>query len=228
MSARILVVEDEAAIQELIAINLRHAGFSVTCVASAEAAEAALREALPDVLIVDWMLPGRSGLALARQLRAEARTRQLPLVMLTARAHEEDKVAGLEAGADDYLTKPFSPKEMVARIRALLRRRLPHLADAALCAGTLSLNPATCTVLADGQPVALAPGEFRLLAFLMAHPGRVHSRRHLLDAVWGEQAFVEERTVDVHIRRLRAALEAAGHALRIETVRGSGYRWCSD
>lgn len=227
MTTTILVVEDEPAIQELVAINLRHADFLVVRAASAEEAEAAIRVALPDLVVLDWMLPGQSGVALARKLRADERTRELPIIMLTARVHDEDKVQGLEAGADDYVTKPFSPKELVARVRALLRRRAPHLASEAVEAGDLALNPATHRVLAGSQPIELGPTEFRLLFFFMTHPERVYSRAQLLDEVWGDHVFIEERTVDVHIRRLRAALETSGHHERIETVRGTGYRFRS-
>ncbi len=225
MTTTILVVEDEPAILELVAVNLRHAGFQVVRATSAEEAETIIRNELPDLLVLDWMLPGQSGVGLARKLRADERTRELPIIMLTARVHEEDKIQGLEAGADDYVTKPFSPKELVARIRAVLRRRAPHLAGEAVEIGTLSLNPATHRVLADGQPVELGPTEFRLLFFFMTHPERVYSRAQLLDEVWGDHVFIEERTVDVHIRRLRAALEPSGHQDLIETVRGTGYRF---
>ena len=225
MTTTILVVEDEPAILELVAGNLRHAGFQVVRATSAEEGETVIRHELPDLLVLDWMLPGQSGVGLARKLRADERTRELPIIMLTARVHEEDKIQGLEAGADDYVTKPFSPKELVARIRAVLRRRAPHLAGEAVEIGTLSLNPATHRVLADGQPVELGPTEFRLLFFFMTHPERVYSRAQLLDEVWGDHVFIEERTVDVHIRRLRAALEPSGHQDLIETVRGTGYRF---
>ncbi len=225
MTPTILVVEDEPAIQELVAINLAHAGFVVSRAASAEEAESAIRVALPDLLVLDWMLPGQSGVSLARKIRAEERTRDLPIIMLTARVHEEDRVEGLEAGADDYVTKPFSPKELIARVRAVLRRRAPHLGSEAVEIGDLSLNPATRRVLAGGQPVELGPTEFRLLFFFMTHAERVHTRAQLLDEVWGDHVFIEERTVDVHIRRLRAALEHSGHHERIETVRGAGYRF---
>ena len=225
MTTTILVVEDEPAILELVAVNLRHAGFQVVSATSAEEGETVIRHELPDLLVLDWMLPGQSGVGLARKLRADERTRELPIIMLTARVHEEDKIQGLEAGADDYVTKPFSPKELVARIRAVLRRRAPHLAGEAVEIGTLSLNPATHRVLADGQPVELGPTEFRLLFFFMTHPERVYSRAQLLDEVWGDHVFIEERTVDVHIRRLRAALEPSGHQDLIETVRGTGYRF---
>ena len=225
MTTTVLVVEDEPAIQELVAINLRHADFLVVRAASAEEAEAAIRLALPDLVVLDWMLPGQSGVALASKLRAAERTRELPIIMLTARVHEDDKVQGLEAGADDYVTKPFSPKELVARIRAVLRRRAPHLAGEAVEIGDLMLNPATHSVLAGSDPVELGPTEFRLLFFFMTHAERVYSRAQLLDEVWGDHVFIEERTVDVHIRRLRAALEASGHHERVETVRGTGYRF---
>ena len=225
VTTTILVVEDEPTILELVAVNLRHAGFQVVRATSAEEGETVIRHELPDLLVLDWMLPGQSGVGLARKLRADERTRELPIIMLTARVHEEDKIQGLEAGADDYVTKPFSPKELVARIRAVLRRRAPHLAGEAVEIGTLSLNPATHRVLADGQPVELGPTEFRLLFFFRTHPERVYSRAQLLDEVWGDHVFIEERTVDVHIRRLRAALEPSGHQDLIETVRGTGYRF---
>lgn len=228
MNTTILVVEDEPAIQELIAINLKHAGFLVVRAASAEEAYSAIRAALPDLVILDWMLPGQSGVSLAKKLRIEERTKQLPIIMLTARVHEEDKVQGLEAGADDYVTKPFSPKELVARVRAVLRRRAPHLAGEAIDIGGLVLNPSTHRVLAAGETVDLGPTEFRLLFFFMTHPERVYTRAQLLDDVWGDHVFIEERTVDVHIRRLRAALEPHGHAERVETVRGTGYRFRGD
>jgi len=221
----ILVVEDEPAIQELLTINLRHAGFLVVRAGSAEEGESAIRAALPDLLILDWMLPGQSGAALAKKLRQDERTKELPIIMLTARVHEEDKIQGLEAGADDYVTKPFSPKELVARVRAVLRRRAPHLAGEAVEIDGLSLNPTTHRVTVGGQPLELGPTEFRLLFFFMTHPERVYTRAQLLDEVWGDHVFIEERTVDVHIRRLRAALEPSGHHDRVETVRGTGYRF---
>jgi two-component system, OmpR family, phosphate regulon response regulator PhoB len=223
VSATVLVVEDEPQIQELVAVNLEHIGHKVLRAASAEEAEAAIRNALPDVLVLDWMLPGESGLAFARRLRADERTRELPILMLTARAMEQDKVSGLEAGADDYLTKPFSPKELAARIKAVLRRRAPQLSGDAVEREGLRLDPGTRRVTTQGRRVELSPSEFRLLHFLMTHPGRVYSRAQLLDQVWGDHVFIEERTVDVHIRRLRKALEPSGHDRLIDTVRGSGY-----
>jgi len=223
MSANVLVVEDEPQIQELVAVNLEHFGHRVRRARSAEEAEAAIRVALPDVLVLDWMLPGESGISLARRLRTDARTRELPILMLTARAMEQDKVSGLEAGADDYLTKPFSPKELAARIKAILRRRAPQLSGDVVEVEGLRLDPATHRVSAGEQRLALSPAEFRLLHFLMTHPGRVYSRAQLLDQVWGDHVYVEERMVDVHIRRLRKALEPTGHDRLIDTVRGAGY-----
>ena len=223
MSASVLVVEDEPQIQELIAVNLEHFGHRVRRASSAEEAEAAIRAALPDVVVLDWMLPGESGLALARRLRADARTRELPILMLTARAMEQDKLSGLEAGADDYLTKPFSPKELAARIKAVLRRRAPQLSGDVVEVEGLRLDPASHRVTAGDQRLQLSPAEFKLLHFLLTHPGRVYSRTQLLDQVWGDHVYIEERTVDVHIRRLRKALEPTGHDRLIDTVRGAGY-----
>jgi two-component system phosphate regulon response regulator PhoB len=225
MPANILLVEDEPAIQELIAVNLTRAGHHVLRVCDAESAQRMIREALPDLVLLDWMLPGMSGVELARRLRQDERTRAIPIIMLTARGEEQDKVAGLETGADDYITKPFSPRELVARIKAVLRRRVPQATEDAVEIAGLKLDPATHRVSAGGQTVALGPTEFRLLHFLMTHPERVHSRTQLLDQVWGDHVFVEERTVDVHIRRLRAALEPTGHERLTQTVRGSGYRF---
>ena len=222
--SRILVVEDEPAIAELIAINLRHAGFEVTIAGDAEAAQDAVDGILPALVIVDWMLPGRSGHALVRQWRATPRTRALPVIMLTARAEEADKVSGLDAGADDYLTKPFSASELLARIRALLRRRAPDALDAVVEVGALTINPATRRVMSKGREVKIGATEFKLLHFLMTHPERVHSRTQLLDRVWGDHVFIEERTVDVHVKRLREALSQVGCQHMIETVRGAGYR----
>jgi two-component system phosphate regulon response regulator PhoB len=222
--SRILIVEDEAAIAELLSINLRHAGFEVTVAADAEQAEAAVDQVLPHLVVLDWMLPGRSGHALARQWRLAPRTRALPIIMLTARAEEADKVSGLDAGADDYLSKPFSMNELLARIRALLRRRSPDALDAAVEVGPLLLNPATRRLSGRGREIRIGATEFKLLHFLMTHPERVHSRTQLLDRVWGDHVFIEERTVDVHIKRLRETLAAVDCQHMIETVRGAGYR----
>ena len=224
MSATILVVEDEPAIQALIEVNLRRAGHNVLLAADAETARQLVRDALPDLVLLDWMLPGMSGIDFARLLRGDARTRRLPIIMLTARAGERDKIDGLELGADDYVTKPFNPRELVARIKAVLRRHAPQATEDAVELGGLHLDPATHRVTAGGEEIGLGPTEFRLLHFLMTHPERVHARSQLLDQVWGDHVFVEERTVDVHIRRLRAALEASGNDALIQTVRGSGYR----
>ncbi|HET7864893.1 MAG TPA: phosphate regulon transcriptional regulator PhoB [Burkholderiaceae bacterium] len=222
--SRVLVVEDETAIAELIAINLRHAGYEVTLAATADQAQAAVGAVLPDLVLLDWMLPGQSGLALAKQWRGGLRTRELPIIMLTARAEEADKVSGLDAGADDYLTKPFSTSELLARIRAVLRRKAPEALDAAVEVGGLRLDPATRRVVRGDDEVKLGPTEFRLLHFLMTHPERVHSRPQLLDRVWGDHVFIEERTVDVHVKRLREALSSVQCAHLVETVRGAGYR----
>jgi two-component system phosphate regulon response regulator PhoB len=226
--SRILVVEDEAAIAELVAINLRHAGYDVSLAADADGARQSVDRMLPDLVLIDWMLPGQSGLALAKAWRAEARTKQLPIIMLTARADEGDKLAGLNGGADDYVTKPFSPKELLARIRAVLRRKAPQALDDAVEMAGLRLDPATrrVTRVVDGvsREVKVGPTEFRLLHFLMTHPERVHSRAQLLDRVWGDHVFIEERTVDVHVKRLREALTTVNGAQLVETVRGAGYR----
>jgi two-component system phosphate regulon response regulator PhoB len=222
--SRVLVVEDESAIAELISLNLRHAGYEVTLAASADQARLEIDRVLPDLVILDWMLPGQSGLAFAKRLRGETRTRELPIIMLTARADEGDKVAGLDAGADDYLTKPFSTHELMARIRAVLRRKAPEALDSAVEVGHLRLDPATRRVGRGAQELRMGPTEFRLLHFFMTHPERVHSRAQLLDRVWGDHVFIEERTVDVHVKRLRESLAPVGCSAMIETVRGAGYR----
>lgn len=222
--SRVLVVEDEAAIAELISLNLRHAGYEVTLAATADQAQFEVARVLPDLVILDWMLPGQSGLSLAKRWRSEQRTRELPIIMLTARADETDKVAGLDAGADDYLAKPFSTNELMARIRAVLRRKAPEALDSAVEVGRLRLDPATRRVSVGEQDIKVGPTEFRLLHFFMTHPERVHSRAQLLDRVWGDHVFIEERTVDVHVKRLREALSPAQCAQMIETVRGAGYR----
>ncbi len=222
--ARILVVEDEPAIAELVSLNLRHDGHEVQVAGSSQDADAAIRQALPDLVLLDWMLPGESGLQLAQRWRRDVRTRDLPIVMLTARSEERDMVQGLDGGADDYLSKPFSPTVLVARIRSVLRRKAPQSLDTAVQIGALMLDPATMRVTANGEIVKLGPTEFRLLRFLMNHPERVHARAQLLDRVWGDHVFIEERTVDVHVKRLREALATADCASMVETVRGAGYR----
>ena len=223
MGARVLVVEDEPAVQELIRYTLEQAGLEPLPVDSAEEALTSLRDELPDAVLIDWMLPNKSGLALARELRETPRTADLPLIMVTARGEEADRVKGLEQGLDDYVVKPFSPRELVARIQAVLRRRAPHASDSELSAGPLVLNPVSHEVTLAGNPLDIGPTEFRLLRFFMAHPERVYSRAQLLDQVWGDHVFIEERTVDVHIRRLRLALSDEGENL-IKTVRGAGYK----
>ena len=228
MAANILVVEDEPAIQELIAANLARAGHTVLRATDGETGLRIVREALPDLILLDWMLPGISGLDFARRLRADSRTRDVPVIMLTARGEEVDKIAGLEAGADDYITKPFSPRELVARIKAVLRRRAPQATEEPVEIGGLRLDPSTHRVSGGNLPINLGPTEFRLLHFLMTHPERVHSRAQLLDHVWGDHVFVEERTVDVHIRRLRSALEPMSFEHLVQTVRGAGYRFSRD
>ena len=225
MPANILLVEDEPAIQELIAFNLVQAGHHVLRASTAEVALTLVKNALPDLILLDWMLPGASGVEIARKLRADERTRQIPIIMLTARSEEQDKVQGLEAGADDYITKPFSPRELQARIKAVLRRRAPQMTDDAVEVKGLRLDPVTHRVQGNGDTIDLGPTDFRLLHFFMTHAERVHSRTQLLDQVWGDHVFVEERTVDVHIRRLRSALEPTGHDSLIQTVRGTGYRF---
>ena len=225
MPANILLVEDEPAIQELIAFNLTQAGHHVLRAASAENAMTLVKNALPDLILLDWMLPGASGVEFAKKLRADERTRGVPIIMLTARSDEQDKITGLETGADDYITKPFSPRELQARIKAVLRRRAPQMTDDAVDTNGLRLDPVTHRVHGHGEPIDLGPTEFRLLHFFMTHPERVHSRAQLLDQVWGDHVFVEERTVDVHIRRLCSALEPSRHDSLIQTVRGTGYRF---
>jgi two-component system, OmpR family, phosphate regulon response regulator PhoB len=225
MGGAILVVEDEPAIQELIAVNLEHAGHQVLRAGNVPEAEALVREVLPDLVLLDWMLPGPPGLNFARQLRANQRTKDIPIIMLTARAEERDTIAGLESGADDYVTKPFSPKELLARIKAVMRRRAPQLTEDVVEIAGLKLDPVAHRVSAAGESIPLGPTEFRMLHFFMTHTERVYSRGQLLDEVWGDHVFVEERTVDVHIRRLRQALEKSGHESLVETVRGTGYRF---
>ncbi len=218
----VLIVEDEPAIAELIAVNLRHHGFRTRCASDGTSAQRELAAVLPDVVLLDWMLPDESGPLLARRWRSAERTKTVPIIMLTARGEEADRVTGLDAGADDYVVKPFSAKELVARVRAVLRRRAPELAGGAVTVGSLHLDAATHRVRCVDQELKLGPSEFRLLHYLMEHAERVHSRSQLLDKVWGDHVFIEERTVDVHVKRLRAALGTAGSM--IETVRGTGYR----
>ena len=219
---RVLIVEDEPAIAELMAVNLRHNGFQPIWAMDAVTAQKELDEILPDVILLDWMLPGESGLSLAKKWRASARSQAVPILMITARGDEADRVAGLETGADDYIVKPFSPRELLARIRAVLRRRAPEQSAGVVTIGDLTLDADTYRVSWRQQALKVGPSEFKLLQYLMRHPERVHSRGQLLDKVWGDHVFIEERTVDVHVKRLRESLgDASG---LIETVRGAGYR----
>ena len=229
MTHRILIVEDEPSIAELIAINLAHAGYEVQRAMQTDLALTMMKEQLPSLVILDWMLPGKSGVQFAKELRANEKTKSLPILMLTAKSEESDKVLGLDSGADDYVTKPFSPKELVARVRAILRRQTPMENTGPLTVGPLRLDPDSHRVLAvwpnqEAKVISLGPTEFRLLQYFMANAERVHSRASLLDQVWGSEVYIEERTVDVHIKRLRAALAPFDCERYIETVRGSGYR----
>jgi two-component system phosphate regulon response regulator PhoB len=225
MRGKILIVDDEPAIRQMVSLALSQANFD--CLEAADTAEAQTKILAdkPDLILLDWMLPKISGMDYARQLRREKLTEDIPVIMLTARTEEEDKVKGLDSGVDDYITKPFSTRELLARIRALLRRTSPHAAEVTVEAGGLSLDPVTHRVTATGKTLSLGPTEFRLLHFFMTHPERVHSRERLLNGVWGNNVYVEERTVDVHIRRLRKILTPTGHDGLIQTVRGTGYRF---
>ena len=224
---RVLIVEDEQAIREMLGFALKKAELNFEEVADAEQALIAVASNPPDLILLDWMLPGMSGIDLARRLRKEEVTAKIPIIMLTARVEENDRVHGLEVGADDYITKPFSPRELIARINAVLRRSLAGSDDQPIAFDGLSLDPVGHRVQADGSALNLAPTEFRLLHFFMSNPDRVYSRERLLDHVWGRGIFVEERTVDVHIRRLRKALSERGYDRFIQTVRGAGYRFSS-
>jgi two-component system phosphate regulon response regulator PhoB len=229
MSQYVLIVEDEPSIAELISVNLTHSGFEVRVALQADEALKLIREQAPQLIILDWMLPGKSGVQFAKDLRASDLGRRIPILMLTAKGEELDKVTGLNAGADDYVTKPFSPKELIARVNALLRRYEAQGGPSTAVVGALTLDAASHRVhafmgTAKAKELPLGPTEFRLLEFLMNHPERVHSRPSLLDHVWGNDAYIEERTVDVHIKRLRAVLAVVDYENMIETVRGSGYR----
>jgi two-component system phosphate regulon response regulator PhoB len=219
-----LIVEDESPILELLALNISQAGYNPLRAISAEHAEKLINEALPDIILLDWMLPGMSGIDFAKKLRSNALTKAIPIIMLTARSDELDKVKGLEVGADDYITKPFSPRELNARIKAVLRRKAPELTEDLLKINGLELDPVSHRVTGNNKPLEMGPTEFRLLHFFMSNPERVYSRSQLLDKVWGSQIFIEDRTVDVHIRRLRNILAQSQHENLIQTVRGSGYR----
>ena len=224
MQAIILVIEDEVAIQELLSLNLTQAGHKAMRALNVDDAKSFLRNTIPDLILLDWMLPGISGIDYARKLKSDYNTKSIPIIMLTARGDELDKVRALDTGVDDYMTKPFSPRELNARIKAVLRRRSPQMTDDPIKINGLQLDPTTHRVIGNSNNIDLGPTEFRLLHFLMSNPERVHTRTVLLDKVWGDRVFVEDRTVDVHIRRLRNALETSGHNDLIQTVRGSGYR----
>ncbi len=223
MKTNILIVEDEAALVELLRYNLEREGYRVSVAMDGEEALTAIHESKPDLIVLDWMLPLVSGLEVCRQVRRKPAMRSLPIIMLTARGEESDRVRGLEVGADDYISKPFSPSELMARVRAVLRRARPSAADEVMSYCGLVVDLAAHRVLRNGRPVHLGPTEFRLLRFLMERPGRVYSREQLLDAVWGAEIYVEPRTVDVHIRRLRKAINAPGETDLIRTVRSAGY-----
>ena len=225
MKANILIVEDESPILELLALNISQAGYNPLRAISAEHAEKLISEALPDIILLDWILPGMSGIDFAKKLRSNALTKTIPIIMLTARSDELDKVKGLEVGADDYITKPFSPRELNARIKAVLRRKAPELTEDLLKINGLELDPVSHRVTGNNKPLEMGPTEFRLLHFFMSNPERVYSRSQLLDKVWGSQIFIEDRTVDVHIRRLRNILAQSQHENLIQTIRGSGYRF---
>jgi two-component system phosphate regulon response regulator PhoB len=224
MNGRILVVEDEPAIQELVSFTCATNGYQVVRAESVATAQAAIRSELPDLVILDWMLPDRSGIDLMRELRADERTRALPVIMLTARSAESDRVSGLDAGADDYVVKPFSPRELMSRVRAVFRRKAPQHAGEPMTYGPLTIDPVRHEVLVDGKSVKMGLAEFKLLKFLVGHPDRVFSRTQLLDSVWGDHVFIEERTVDVHVLRLRKALQLADSQHLVQTIRGMGYR----
>jgi two-component system phosphate regulon response regulator PhoB len=225
MPANILIIEDEPAIQELLSLNISQAGHNPIRALSVEQGQQLMRETMPDLILLDWMLPGMSGIEFARRLKSDEYSKNIPIIMLTARSEEVDKIRGLDVGADDYVTKPFSPRELNARIKAVLRRRAPQMTDDPIEVGSLRLDPVTHRVTGNGTQLDLGPTEFRLLHYLMSNPERVHSRSQVLDRVWGDRVFVEDRTVDVHIRRLRQALSASGHEEMIQTVRGVGYRF---
>jgi two-component system, OmpR family, phosphate regulon response regulator PhoB len=225
MAATVLVVEDEAAIREMLGFVLRQEGYNYQAAVDAEQAWRRISESLPDIVLLDWMLPGMSGVDLARRLKRDPNTRNLPLIMLTARDEEEDKVRGLNVGADDYITKPFSTVELAARIKAVLRRSAPLASGEVIEVDGLRLDPSSRRLSIGGQPLEIGPTEFRLLHFFITHPERVYSRSQLIDQVWGDNVYVEERTVDVHIRRLRKSLEPSGHDKLVQTVRSVGYRF---
>lgn len=228
MSIHILIVEDEAAIATLIRFNLEQAGFQVSVSGSVEESKILINNQLPDLILLDWMLPQTSGVQFVGQLRADSRTHELPIILLTARSEDVDKETGLNQGADDYITKPFSPRELVARVNALLRRRAPQKTENIIRLSSLTLDPSQFSVQVADKKIEFSPSEFKLLHFFMTHPNRIYTRRQLLDLVWGDHIFVEERTIDVHIRRLRRGLESVNLAHWVQTIRGSGYQFSPD
>lgn len=227
MSRKVLVVDDEAPIREMLVFVLEQNGFQAIEAEDYDSAIAAMVEPYPDMVLLDWMLPGGSGIQIAKKFKQNEHTRQIPIIMLTARGEEEGKVRGLEVGADDYVTKPFSPKELMARIKAVIRRVSPTSLEEAIEVHGLRLDPISHRVTSEGNELDMGPTEFRLLHFFMTHPERVYSREQLLDHVWGTNVYVEDRTVDVHIRRLRKAIGPLGHDRLVQTVRGAGYRFSS-
>ena len=225
MGANILIVEDEESILELIAINLHQSGFNPIRSLNAEVADRLIHEEIPDLIILDWMLPGMSGIDFAKRLRSNTPTKKIPIIMLTAKSEEENMIQGLNSGADDYLTKPFSPRELVARIKAILRRKAPELIDEPIQINSLHLDPSTHRISSNDTTIRMGPTEFKLLHFFMKNPDRVFSRNHILDKVWGNHSDIDDRTVDVHIKRLRDSLSTQGQQKLIQTVRGMGYRF---
>ena len=228
MNANILIVEDEESIQELIAINLHQSGFKPIRSLNAESADKLIHEAIPDLIILDWMLPGMNGIDFAKRLRANSSTKLIPIIMLTAKSDEDNKIEGFNVGADDYLTKPFSPRELVARIKALIRRRSPELVNDPIIAEGLVLDPSSHRVQVNNKNINIGPTEFKLLHFFMKNNNRVFSRNQILDKIWGNKSVVDDRTVDVHIKRLRESLKKSGYDKLIQTVRGAGYRFSKE
>jgi two-component system phosphate regulon response regulator PhoB len=225
MSARILIVDDESSIRDMLTFALGNAGYEPLAAADARAGELIIADQSPDLLLLDWMMPGENGVSFCRRLRSQSATRDIPVIMLTARDTEEDVLSGLDAGADDYLGKPFSTRELLGRVKAVLRRTTPEVVGEKLGVGELVLDPASHRVTVAGEELAFGPTEYKLLQFFLGHPERVFSRGELIDRVWGQSVYIEERTVDVHIRRLREALEPSGYDQRVQTVRGAGYRF---
>ncbi|RLA10736.1 MAG: phosphate regulon transcriptional regulatory protein PhoB [Gammaproteobacteria bacterium] len=225
MNARILIVDDEPAIRDMLTFALSNSGYEPLAAEDARAADLLIADQSPDLMLLDWMMPGETGVSFCRRLRSQSTTRDLPIIMLTARDAEADVLAGLDAGADDYLGKPFSTRELLGRVKAVLRRTTPHVVGEVLRVGDLMLDPASHRVTVGDEELAFGPTEYKLLQFFLSHPERVFSRGELIDRVWGQSVYIEERTVDVHIRRLRETLESSGYDKRVQTVRGAGYRF---